>query len=105
MVKPVYIDYIRVWTVARSASEIKAGLCDVANNAEGLAAYWRFATADDIDGTWLLDRVGQNDIDWSAMSQMDGSTIRKAVDLSSEFAAAVKPFDGNLCAGTAVSAE
>ena len=100
-----YIDYIRVWTVARSASEIKAGLCDVANNAEGLAAYWRFATADDIDGTWLLDRVGQNDIDWSAMSQMDGSTIRKAVDLSSEFAAAVKPFDGNLCAGTAVSAE
>lgn len=35
-----YIDYVRVWNVTRSAAEIKAGLCDVAKDAEGLKAYW-----------------------------------------------------------------
>ena len=100
-----YIDYIRVWTVARSASEIKAGLCNVDNNTEGLAAYWRFTTDDDIDGSYLIDRAGNNDINWAAMSEMDGANVRKELDLGDAFKAAVKAYDGNLCAGTAVAAE
>ena len=36
-----YIDYVRVWNVTRSQAEIKAGLCDVAKDAAGLAAYWK----------------------------------------------------------------
>jgi len=96
-----YIDYVRVWTVARSASEIKAGLCDVANNAEGLAAYWRF---NDTDRYFLLDKTGKgNDIDWSSMSEMNGSTVRRQLDLSTPFVAALKEYDGNICAGTAVA--
>ncbi len=102
-----YIDYVRVWEVARSASEIKAGLCDVANNSEGLLAYWRFQSDDDFDGSYLVNRAGNSnyDINWAEMSEMNGSSVRKTLDFSEQIKAAVKTYDGNLCAGTAVAAE
>ena len=95
-----YIDYVRVWSVARSASEIKAGLCDVANNSEGLVAYWRFQKASDFDGSYLVNRTGnaKYDINWAEMSEMNGASVRKTLDFSEAIKAAVKPFDGNLCA-------
>jgi len=93
-----YIDYFRVWNVTRSESEIKTGLCDVASNAEGLVGYWRFN--DEPDNSYMLDRTGNNDIDWDAMSQMDGAAVRKVRTLGDAFKAARKDFDGNICAGT-----
>jgi len=97
-----YIDYVRVWSVARSASEVKAGLCNVANNSEGLVAYWRFQSDSDFDGSFLVNRTGNAnfDINWAEMSEMDGSNVRKTLDLSDAIKAAVKTYDGNLCAGT-----
>ncbi len=97
-----YIDYVRVWSVARSASEVKAGLCNVDNKSEGLVAYWRFQNDSDFDGSFLVNRTGDAkfDINWAEMSEMDGSNVRKTLDLSDAIKAAVKTYDGNLCAGT-----
>ena len=98
-----YIDYARVWSVARSESEIKAGLCDVAGNSEGLEAYWRF---NNTENAFLLDKSTHGrDIDWSSMSEMNGGTVRKSLDLGTAFQAALVEFNGNLCAGTAVETE
>ena len=91
-----FIDYVRVWTVARSQSEIKAGLCDVPSNSEGLFSYWRFT--DEPDNSYMIDRAGNNDIDWDSMSQMDGSSVRKVRSLGDSFKAARVDFDGNICA-------
>ena len=91
-----FIDYVRVWTVARSQSEIKAGLCDVPSNSEGLFSYWRFT--DEPDNSYMIDRAGNNDIDWDSMSQMDGSSIRQVRALGNSFKAARVDFDGNICA-------
>ena len=95
-----YIDYVRVWNVARSASEIKAGLCDVANNSTGLLAYWRFQKDSDFDGSYLVNRTGDQkyDINWAEMSEMNGASVRKTLDFSEAIKAAVKDYDGNLCA-------
>ncbi len=90
-----FIDYVRVWTVARSQSEIKAGLCDVPSNSEGLFSYWRFT--DEPDNSYMIDRAGNNDIDWDSMSQMDGSSIRQVRALGDSFKAARVDFDGNIC--------
>jgi hypothetical protein len=38
------------------------------------------------------------DIDWSKAQQMDGNTIRKELDLSSEVEGAIEKWEGNLCA-------
>jgi len=91
-----FIDYVRVWTVARSQSEIKAGLCDVASDSEGLFSYWRFT--DEPDNSYMIDRAGNNDIDWDSMSQMDGSSIRQVRALGDSFKAARVDFDGDICA-------
>ena len=90
-----YIDYVRVWTVARSQSEIKAGLCNVDSKSEGLFSYWRFA--DEPDNSYMIDRAGNNDIDWDNMKQMDGTTIRQTRALGDSFKAARVDFDGNIC--------
>ena len=91
-----FIDYVRVWTVARSQSEIVAGLCDVPSDSEGLFSYWRFT--DEPDNSYMIDRAGNNDIDWDSMSQMDGSSVRQVRALGDAFKAARVDFDGNICA-------
>ncbi|MBQ3766439.1 MAG: hypothetical protein II874_06870 [Bacteroidales bacterium] len=90
-----FIDYVRVWTVARSQSEIVAGLCDVPSDSEGLFSYWRFT--DEPDNSYMIDRAGNNDIDWDSMSQMDGSSVRQVRALGDAFKAARVDFDGNIC--------
>lgn len=47
----------RVWTVARSAAELKAGVCYVDPTSEGLLAYWRFDGTLQEDGS-VLDETG-----------------------------------------------
>jgi hypothetical protein len=49
-----------------------------------------------------VNRTGDSkfDINWAEMSEMDGSNVRKTLDLSDAIKAAVKTYDGNLCAGT-----
>ncbi len=75
---------------------LKAGLCDVPSNSEGLFSYWRFT--DEPDNSYMIDRAGNNDIDWDSMSQMDGSSIRQVRALGNSFKAARVDFDGNICA-------
>lgn len=81
------IDYVRVWNVVRSAEEIASSLCTVSPQTEGLKAYWRF---NDTDEYKLIDKAGDNDIDWNAMSEMDGGTVRKTLQLGESFKAALK---------------
>lgn len=90
-----YFDYVRVWNKPLAASEIAAGLCDVASNAEGLCGYWAFDDA--TDSTILPDRVGKNNIDWTKMSEMDGAAVRKTLDLGDSFKNAIEEFDGAVC--------
>ena len=54
-----------------------------------------------------MNRAGNAnyDINWAEMSEMNGSSVRKTLDFSEQIKAAVKTYDGNLCAGTAVAAE
>ena len=91
-----FYDYIRVWNKPLAASEIAAGLCDVASNAEGLCGYWVF---DDVEANSAIlpDRVGKNSIDWTKMSEMDGSAVRKTLDLGESFKNAIEEFDGTVC--------
>ena len=98
-----YIDYVRVWTVARSESEIKAGLCNVDSKSEGLFSYWRFA--DEPDNSYMIDRAGNNDIDWDNMKQMDGTSIRQTRALGDSFKAARVDFDGNICSNEKPASE
>lgn len=58
-----YIGDTRVWSVARSASEIKASLCEVDPHSAGLEAYWKF---DEGQGHIFKDATGKGrDMDWS----------------------------------------
>jgi len=47
----------RVWTVVRSAAELKAGVCYVDPTSDGLLAYWRFDGTLQEDGS-VLDETG-----------------------------------------------
>lgn len=47
----------RVWTIARSAAELQAGVCYVDPTSEGLLAYWRFDGTIQDDGS-VLDETG-----------------------------------------------
>ena len=47
----------RLWTVARSAAELQAGVCYVDPTSEGLLAYWKFDGTLQDDGT-VLDETG-----------------------------------------------
>ena len=91
-----YLDYARVWTRPLAKSEIKAGLCDVKNDAEGLMVKWIFG---DTENGKTPNMAGDTayDIDWSKAQQMDGDTVRKELDLSSAADNAAEKWDGNLC--------
>lgn len=47
----------RLWTVARSAAQLQAGVCYVDPTSEGLLAYWKFDGTLQDDGT-VLDETG-----------------------------------------------
>lgn len=57
-----YIEYIRFWQKALTQEEIKAGLCKVAKNAEGLASLWMFNTD---SGAVIPDQVGGRNLDYN----------------------------------------
>ena len=93
-----YIDYARVWTRPLSATEIAEGLCDVdPATAEGLLAYWIMDDGKD-DGI-IENRAADKDynIDFSKMSEMDGGTFRKTLDLKDSFMNALEETDTPLC--------
>ena len=92
-----YIDYARVWSRPLSASEIAEGLCDVDPTAEGLLTYW---VMNDGDGDGIIEnRAADKDynIDFSKMSEMDGGTVRKTLDLKDSFINALEETDTPLC--------
>ena len=93
-----YIDYARVWDRALSASEIKAGLCDVANNAEGLMVKWMFG---DTENGKTVNMAGDSayDLDWSKQQHMDGSKILSEENHADDVANALVEWEGNLCEG------
>lgn len=72
-----YLAYARFWKKALTAEEIKAGLCHVDHNAEGLASAWEFNQ----DGGALIPDItgGGNDMDWSKVFMM---STAKLVDKS-----------------------
>lgn len=58
---------IRVWDYARSATEIKGGMCGVDPKSEGLKAYWKFNEG---EGHIFKDASGNGfDIDWTNTSR------------------------------------
>lgn len=57
------ISEVRVWDRALTSGEIKAGLCGVPANSEGLVAYYKF---NEKDGTVFVDATGNGyDMDWA----------------------------------------
>ena len=92
-----YIDYARVWTRPLSASEIAAGLCDVDPKSEGLLTYWVMDDGKD-DGI-IPNRAADKDynINFGNMSEMDGNSIRKSLDLKDSFINALEETDTPLC--------
>ena len=93
-----YIDYARVWDRALSASEIKSGLCDVANNAEGLMVKWMFGeTENGVTANLAGDKA--YDLDWSKMSHMDSSKILAEENHADDVANALVEWAENLCVG------
>ena len=91
-----YFDYARVWNRPLAASEIKAGLCDVANDAEGLMVKWMFG---DTENGKTVNMAGDKayDLDWSKMSNMDGPTVNATEDHADDVANALVEWEGNLC--------
>lgn len=58
---------IRIWDYARSATEIKGGMCGVDPKSEGLKAYWKFNEG---EGHIFKDASGNGfDIDWTNTSR------------------------------------
>ena len=58
---------IRIWDYARSATEIKGGMCGVDPKSEGLKAYWKFNEG---EGHIFRDASGNGfDMDWSKTSR------------------------------------
>lgn len=53
---------MRVWNIARSASDIASTLCSVDANADGLVGYWKFNEG---EGHIFHDSVAGNDMDWT----------------------------------------
>ena len=93
-----YIDYARVWSRPLSDSEIAEGLCDIdPETAEGLLAYW--IMDDGKDNGIIPNRAADKDynIDFSKMSEMDGGTVRKTLDLKDSFMNALEETDTPLC--------
>ena len=91
------VDYARAWTRTLSASEIAAGLCDVAGTSEGLLSYWIFG---DIDENGLVaNKAGNADFDanFAAMSDMNGNTIKGSVDNKANAIAALSSEAENVC--------
>lgn len=58
-----YIEYIRFWQKTLTQEEIKAGLCKVSKNAEGLASLWLFNTD---SGSVIPDQVGPRNLDYAS---------------------------------------
>ena len=63
----------RLWTVARSAAQLQAGVCYVDPTSEGLLAYWRFDGTLQDDGS-VLDETGHghNAIPTGNITWLDG---------------------------------
>ncbi|MBP3827828.1 MAG: DUF1735 and LamG domain-containing protein [Prevotella sp.] len=58
---------IRIWDYARSATEIKGGMCGVDPKSEGLKAYWKFNEG---EGHIFKDASGNGfDMDWTNTSR------------------------------------
>lgn len=57
-----YIEYIRFWNKTLTQEEVKAGLCKVAKNAEGLQSLWIFNTD---SGSVIPDQVGPRNLDYA----------------------------------------
>ena len=93
-----YLDYARVWNRPLAASEIKAGLCDVANDAEGLMVKWMFGETENGKTVNLAGDTAY-DLDWSKMNNMDGATVNGIEDHAEDVANALVEWDGNLCEG------
>ena len=91
-----YIDYARVWNRPLAASEIAAGLCDVANNAEGLMVKWLFG---DTENGKTVNMAGDAayDLDWSKMSHMDGNKVLAEENHADDVNNALVEWNGNLC--------
>ena len=93
-----YIDYARVWTRPLSATEIAAGLCDIdVATAEGLLVYWIMNEGE--ENGIVPNKAGDKayDIDWSKMSEMDGGTLRKTLDLKNDYLNSLEEIDTPLC--------
>ena len=91
-----YIDYARVWNRPLAASEIASGLCDVANNAEGLMVKWLFG---DTENGKTINLAGDTayDLDWSKMSHMNGASVLAEENHADDVNNALVEWDGNLC--------
>ena len=95
-----FIDYARVWNRTLSKTEIINTLCDVKDNQkEGLLAYW---IMNDGAGDGVIENRGNGgaayNIDWSKMSEMNGGTYRKNLDLKANFLENLVDMDpANLC--------
>jgi len=63
----------RLWTVARSAAQLQAGVCYVDPTSEGLLAYWKFDGTLQDDGS-VLDETGHghNAIPSGSINWLDG---------------------------------
>ena len=93
-----YIDYARVWTRELSASEIAAGLCDIdVETAEDLLVYWIMNEGE--ENGIIPNKAGDKayDINWSNMSEMNGGTFRKNLDLKNDYLNALEEIDTPLC--------
>ena len=66
-----YFDYIRLWNVARSESEIKANLCAdaIAGTEEGLLANFVFEAAGEKPGYVIKDEAHNLELDFSKASR------------------------------------
>ena len=91
-----YFDYARVWNRPLAASEIASGLCDVANNAEGLMVKWLFGDTEDGKTVNMAGDAAYN-LDWSKMSHMNGGEVLAEENHADDVNNALVEWDGNLC--------
>ncbi len=62
---------MRIWNIARSASDIASTLCSVDAKSEGLVGYWKMNEG---EGHIFHDAVAGNDMDWDKSQRQKDET-------------------------------
>ena len=80
-----YTAFVRMWDVALTADQVKASLCDVPADSEGLKGYWAF---NNDEGSVVEDLAGENDFNFKAIKSAADANGQKIKDNSAAIEAA-----------------